>query len=258
MLEKSAGIQLEFKDLDTSKRTAVIKHAVYISIDKVGDISHQGMFTKSWQEAKPKIYINHNANKIPGTTLRTWDDIKAAFTEMKFGTWTLGNDALEMADNDVFTGASFGYQTIKKDFSDIKGKKIRNLREVKHLETSLLTVEAAHDQAGLVSLVKSLDDINEDDINELLNWGNEHITSLKSYIQKIESYCHKAKASDETILSLQNGLIEYKQIISSYDTAITALAKQPVASTEDVKNELNNFFTSFNLRQWQTKPLASN
>ena len=51
-MEKSAGIALEFKDLDTSKRTAVIKHAVYTSIDRVKDISTKGMFTKSWQDQR--------------------------------------------------------------------------------------------------------------------------------------------------------------------------------------------------------------
>src|SRR6478609_11226188 len=255
IMEKSAGIALEFKDLDTSKRTAVIRHSVYGSIDKVGDVAHPGMFTKSWQENKPKIYVNHNPNKVPGTANRMWDDNTSAFTEFKFGNWTYGNDVLEMASEGVFTGASFGYRTIKKDFGEVKGKRVRNLREVKHEETSLLNVEAAHPDAGLVSLIKSLDEISEDEINELLTWGSEHITSLKSYVQKIESYCRKAKASDETIISMQNGLLEYKQIISSYDTAITSLATKPVASDDEVKNQLNNFLTSFNLRQWQKKPL---
>lgn len=252
-MEKSAGIALEFKDLNTSKRTAVIRHSVYGSIDKVGDIAHPGMFTKSWQESKPKIYVNHNPDKVPGTANRMWDDNTAAFTEFKFGNWTYGNDTLEMASEGVFTGASFGYRTIKKDYGEVKGKRVRNLREVKHEETSLLNVEAAHPDAGIVSLIKSIDDISEDEINELLTWGNEHITFLKSYVQKIESYCRKAKASDDTIISLQKGLLEYKQIINSFDTAITALIPQPVASEDEINKELNNFLTSFNLRQWQRK-----
>lgn len=250
-MEKSAGIALEFKDLDTNKRTAVIKHAVYTSIDRVKDISTKGMFTKSWQENKPDFLFNHVEGKTVGSTIRTFDDETGAYTEVKFGNWTLGNDVLEMASESVLKGASFGYVTEKKDFVQIKGQKIRKLLEVRHIETSLLTVLPAHPEAGIVLLNKSLEDISEDEITELLTWGNEHITSLKSYVQKIESYCRKAKASDETIISLQNGLLEYKQIISSYDTAITQLIPEPVASDDEVKNQLNNFLTSFNLRQWQ-------
>ena len=254
-MEKSAGIALEFKDLDTSKRTAVIRHSVYGSIDKVGDVAHAGMFTKSWQESKPKIYVNHNPDKVPGTASRMWDDNTSAFTEFKFGNWTYGNDVLEMASEGVFTGASFGYRTIKKDFGEIKGKRVRNLREVKHEETSLLNVEAAHPDAGIVSLIKSLDDISEDEITELLTWGDEHITSLKSYVQKIETYCRKAKASDETIISLTNGLLEYKQIISSYDTAITQLATEPTASDDEMS--ITNFINSLNIETWQKRQSLS-
>src|SRR6478735_1243929 len=74
IMEKSAGIALEFKDLDASKRTAIIKHAVYTSIDRVKDISTKGMFTKSWQENKPDFLFNHVEGKTVGSTIRTFDD----------------------------------------------------------------------------------------------------------------------------------------------------------------------------------------
>jgi len=255
-MEKSAGIVLEVKDLDTSKRTAVIKHAVYNSIDKVGDISHKGMFTKSWSEGLPKFYFNHNKEQKPGKTLRVSEDNEGAYTEVKFSNTTLGNDVMEMIVDGLVEGASYGYETIKKDYSEIKGKRIRNLREVKHPETSILNIEPAHDGAGVVSFIKSLDDITEDEIAGLLTWGDEHITGLKSYIEKIESYCRKTKASDETIITLQNGLLEYKKIISDYDTAITQLATEPAAS--DDERQLSNYLTSLSLRQWQRTKQLSN
>lgn len=247
-MEKASAIKLELKDLDTNKRTALIMHSVYNSIDRVGDISHKGMFTKSWQENKPQIYINHDGNLVPGTTTRTFEDERGGYTELKFGTWTLGNDALEMADNGVFTGASFGYETKKKDFSTINGRKIRNLREVKHAETSLLTVEAAHPEAGLISLVKSMEDINE-----LMGLQDE----LKAYFTKIETYCRKATASDETIIALQNANNEYKLLIQSIDTAITQLIPEPIVSDDGVKSELDNFLTSLKLERWQKQNLTN-
>src|SRR6478609_1894274 len=81
-MEKSAGIQLELKDLDTSKRTAVIKHAVYTSIDRVKDISTKGMFTKSWNENKPDFLFNHVEGTTVGSVQRTFDDDNGAYTEV--------------------------------------------------------------------------------------------------------------------------------------------------------------------------------
>jgi HK97 family phage prohead protease len=253
-MEKSAGINLELKDLDTSKRTAIIKHAVYTSIDRVGDISHKGMFTKSWNERKPKIHINHDAKQIPGTTVRTFDDNEAAYTEMKFGNWTLGNDALEMASEGIFTGASFGYLTQKKDYTEIKGRRIRNLREVLHEETSLLTVPAAHPEAGIIILNKA-DELDYEDASALLQWNDEQVQNMKVYVKQMEGYCRKAKASDDTILALQKHLTEYKQIITDYDTALTQLATEPGASDES--NEITNFLNSLNIEIWKKQSLSN-
>lgn len=259
IMEKSAGIALEFKDLDTSKRTAVIKHAVYTSIDRVGDISTKGMFAKSWNETKANkidFLFNHLPGSKIGNVKSVFDDDSGAYTEVKFGSWTLGNDVMEMAEEGVLDGASFGYKTINKEIVKIKGQNIRKLTEVKHIETSLLTVAPAHPEAGLISLTKSLELIDEENISELITWNNETIEALKAYIQKIESYCRKAKASDETIISLQNGLLEYKQIISSYDTAITQLIPEPVASDDEMT--ITNFINSINIETWKLKQSLSN
>ena len=249
-MEKSAGIPIEFKDLDTNKRTAVIRHAVYTSIDKVGDISTKGMFKKSWNEGKPDFLFNHMEGSTVGSVKNVYDDDSGAYTEVKFGNWTLGNDVLEMASEGVIKGASFGYKTINKQMVDFNGRKnVRKLTEVKHIETSLLSLMPAHPEAGIIILNKSLEDITEDDINELLTWGGEHITSLKNYIQKVEAYCRKAKASDETIQGLQTSLIEYKKVISDYDTAITQLITEPVASDEETKT-ITNFLNSLKMQSW--------
>lgn len=257
-MEKSAGIQLELKDLDSKSGTGVIKHSVYNSVDLAQDIATKGMFDKTWVESKARnirqrigLLFNHETKDKVGYVTDVYDDNSAAYTEFKlFGSQI--TRISEYADNDILTGASFGYQTIKKEFTTTaKGQKVRKLLEVKHLETSLLDVQPCHPEAGLL-LLKSLDGIGEDEITELLTWGNEHITSLKSYVQKIESYCRKSKATDETIIGLQNGLIEYKKIITDYDTALTCLIDKPDASDEVVK-QITNYLTSFNLRQWTSK-----
>jgi len=308
-MEKSAGIALEFKDLDTSKRTAVIKHAVYTSIDRVKDISTKGMFTKSWNENKPDFLFNHIEGKTPGPTLRTFEDEGGGYTEVKFGNWTLGNDVMEMASEGVLKGASYGYITEKKDFVQIKGQKIRKLLEVRHIETSLLTVIPAHPEAGIITLNKAFDSLeikqlstseqnllkgllandmdnmqklisiapslntNSDlygwimyqisrradsasDLMSQLKYNSQQISGMKAYITQVESYCHKAKASDESIIALQNSLTEYKQIISAYDTALTQLIPEPDASDEEMK-AITNFLTTLKIETWKKQSLSN-
>jgi HK97 family phage prohead protease len=257
-LEKSYGVQLELKDLDTSKRTAVIKHSVYTSIDRVQDISTKGMFTKSWQEGLPKFYLNHDTTLRPGKTLRVFEDNEGGYTEVKFANTTLGNDTMEMADEGLLEGASFGYITEKKEYVQIKGQKVRKLTEVKHIETSLLTVPPAHPEAGIITLNKAFEDLEDNDIESLLQWHDEQLMQLKSYVEKIDAYCRKANASDLTIQLFLRQANEYKNLISQYDTAITQVATEPDASDEEVKGILNNFITTLNIQTWQKKQFKSN
>lgn len=152
------SIQIELKDVDTSKRTAVLAHAVYGNVDRTDDISTKGMFTKSWKE-QPQVdfLFNHKTDEIPGTVTRLFEDEQKAYTEVKFGNWTLGNDVLEMASEGVLRGVSFGYITEKKDFIEVKGKKVRRLKEVWHKETSALTVLPANPLTSVVSVTKAFE-----------------------------------------------------------------------------------------------------
>jgi HK97 family phage prohead protease len=151
------SINFELKDIDKSKRTAVIAHAVYNNIDRTDDISRKGMFTKSWNETKDEIsfYFNHDDELAPGKVVDVYEDDSAAYTKAWLGTHTLGNDVLIMMDEGVIKKASFGYITEKSNFIDVKGKKIRELKEVKHIETSVLTKMPANPKAGVRQVIKA-------------------------------------------------------------------------------------------------------
>jgi HK97 family phage prohead protease len=157
------SISFELKDLDKTKRTAIIAHAAYDNIDFTKDISRKGMFTKSWQESKNDIsfYLNHNDEQAPGKVVDVYEDDKFAYTKAWLGTHTLGNDVLTMMDEGVIKKASFGYITDKSSPITIKGQKIRELKEVKHLETSVLTKMPANMKAGIVSVTKAFNDMPE-------------------------------------------------------------------------------------------------
>lgn len=155
------NIPLELKDFDKGKREAVIAHAAYDNIDRTKDISRKGMFTKSWSESKADIffYKNHNPELAPGKVLDVFETESKAYTKVFLGTHTLGEDTLKMMDEGIITKASFGYIPIKKNFIEKNGQKIRELTEVKHIETSVLTMLQANPLASVESVTKAFNNL---------------------------------------------------------------------------------------------------
>lgn len=207
--------------MSKDKRTAVISHAVYNNIDRVGDISEKGMFTKSWQESKSDLayYKNHDDDQVPGKVTDVWEDENKAYTQVYHGTHTLGNDTLIMLDEGIIKKSSFGYLTVRKEMTTINGKPVRKLKEVKHIETSVLTRMQANPLAGIESVTKSADLLNV-------------ITELKESLRVMERFCRNTKASDPTILMILGEIKEANRIIAAYDTAYTQVAPAPDASKE--------------------------
>lgn len=219
--------EFEIKDLDTNKRTAVIAHAVYDVIDKVQDISRKGMFNRSWKAAKERgiersigFYINHDPERQPGLVKDVWETENKAYTKVWFGNHTLGNDALMMMSDGIIRDASFGYSTLQKSFKEIKGKKVRELKEVIHGETSVVYgLEPVNDLAGVVSVTKSFD--------------------LKSRINQLEAFCRNTKASDSTIKEIEKQISEIKGIMSRNDTEDTRIATDSSSSVKEFANSLH-------------------
>lgn len=154
-------ISLEVKDLDKDKRTATIAHASYDNVDRTEDISRKGMFTKSWDDGIEEIslYVNHDDTQAPGRVEGVFEDNKHAYTKAWFGTHTLGNDTLIMLDEKVIKWASFGYVATKSNNINVKGKAVRELKEVKHIETSVLTKMPANPKSRVVAVTKSMPEI---------------------------------------------------------------------------------------------------
>ena len=229
-------LAFEKKDIDLGKRTATIAHAAYNNIDRVGDISRKGMFNKSWQENKSDIafYFNHNPEMAPGIVTNVFEDEAKAYTEVKLGSHTLGNDVLLMMDEGVAKWASFGYRTIKSGNITVSGKQVRELKEVKHIETSILTVPPANPSAGLISVQKM--------------FGSADIEEIKAYLEDVDKFCRNTTATDECIKSLLLGSENIKAVLSKYDTANTPLATEPVASVEEEKQfDTNEAYTRLKL-----------
>lgn len=177
MLRKS--IDLCLKDIDMSKREAVIAHATYKTLDSDGDRSNRGMFDKSWKEQWNilRFFLNHKKDQAPGKPLKGWDDGEHAYTHVKLGTHTLGEDVLKMLDEQTIVAASFGYDPTKT--KDIKGKG-QDILEVVHFETSVLTHWGAHSDSGPVKVVKSLSDFPPMKLKQLTDAEQQMLSGLIS------------------------------------------------------------------------------
>jgi HK97 family phage prohead protease len=214
------SIEFKLTDLDKSKRTAIIAHAAYDNIDRTQDISRKGMFDKTWSENKNDLffYLNHNDQQAPGKVVDVFDDNQYAYTKAWLGTHTLGNDVLTMMDEGVIKSASFGYVATKSNRIEVKGKKVRELKEVIHLETSVLTMMPANQRAGVVSVTKAFSSIKR-----------EEVADMEQHVIALEKFCRNTKASDMCIKSMLTELENMKQLIAEYNTALT-LEDEPGAS----------------------------
>lgn len=235
------SVELEVTDMDKESRTAIIAHAVYNNIDRTRDISRKGMFSKSWKENKDTIgfYYNHDPKKRPGKVIDVFEDEQKAYTKVKCGNHTLGNDTLIMMDEGLLKDASFGYIPIQHKSRDIKGQRIRELIEVKHVETSIVDDIPVNPEAGVVRVYKSFTPFE--------------MQLLEEKLISMEKFCRNTKASDECILSILNQVVEIKALISNYDTDSTLVQEPDSSKNDELLVGLKNINNLFKKESWQNK-----
>lgn len=222
------SLDLELSEMDKERKTAIISHTVYDVIDRAGDISRRGMFTKSWTERKAeniRFDIDHDAGQQPGRVIRVFESEKKAFTQVKFGSHTLGNDTMLMMDEGIIRGASFEFITEKKSNIQIKGRNVRELKEVMHIATTVsLKTNPVNPFAGVESVTKS--------------WAEINTTELKTRIDNMESFCRNTNASDDCIKNILDEIAEVKSLIFRNDTVDTQLITAPSASVKEFSSQL--------------------
>jgi len=147
---------MEVKDINSEKGLVVLQFSTYGSLDRDGDRSNKGMFTKSVKESFSDVrtFVNHDKNLSWGKPLRVWDDEKGAYSETKASKSVLGQDTLIMIDEEVIQDVSFGFDTKGGKTKEITNKG-RDLLEVKLWEYSPLTHWGAHPASGVISVTKS-------------------------------------------------------------------------------------------------------
>lgn len=159
MLTKDMKIgkdSLTLKDLDMTKREAVIGFASYGKLDREKEKANKGMFTKSWNENFDDIryFFNHKKEMAPGKPLKFWEDNEHAYMQAKHGTHVLGEDVLKMLDEGIIVASSYGFNPVR--YTKMAGGGY-DYKEVQHMETSVLTHWGAHKENLVISVTKEWD-----------------------------------------------------------------------------------------------------
>ena len=152
---------MEFKTLgglepvEITDRTVKGFASVFGNVDDGSDITHAGAFTKTIKEsvARVRFLWQHDTDAPPTAQIKSLyeakrdelpAEIKAQYpqatggllVEREYLDTARGNEILAGYKAGICFEMSFGYETIKSDFSTVDSDRVRNLRELKLYECS--------------------------------------------------------------------------------------------------------------------------
>ncbi|MFA5054494.1 MAG: HK97 family phage prohead protease, partial [Parcubacteria group bacterium] len=149
LLPFSAEVKLDYEG-----RTIEGYAAAFGNVDLVNDILHRGSCSKTIQERGPgkiKFLWQHDTKQPLGRILEMNEDGRGLFFKAVVSDTQTGRDALALLRDGAIDGMSIGYDPVVHDYSKIDGKTIRNLREIKLYEISLVSL-AANPEAQVTAL----------------------------------------------------------------------------------------------------------
>jgi hypothetical protein len=148
-------IPFEVTSLDATGRTVEGYAAVFGNIDAVGDIIHPGAFRKTLAERGPQVKFlwQHEPREPLGRIMEAREDQRGLFIKAVVSDTARGRDALALLRDGAIEGLSIGYDAVKggTDYESRAARTIRNLREIKLYECSLVTLPA-NEEAGVTAL----------------------------------------------------------------------------------------------------------
>lgn len=152
-------LSFEIKAVDYTGRTLEGYAAAFGNLDQVGDIIHPGAFSKTLAErgGKIKVLWQHDPNEPIGKLVEAREEPRGLFVKAVISDTARGRDALALLKDGAIGEMSIGYDAVKGgvDYSTTSGKSVRNLREIKLYEFSLVTFPA--NEAAVVTAIKQQD-----------------------------------------------------------------------------------------------------
>jgi len=164
-------LAFEVKAIDYEGRTLEGFAAAFGNIDQVGDIIHPGAFSKTLLERGQRIKFlwQHDPNEPIGRMVEAREQSGGLYVKAVISDTTRGRDAIALLKDGAIGEMSIGYDAVKggTDYTkSAEGKSVRNLREIKLYEFSLVTFPA--NEQAIVTALKEADpgDADEGDESE--------------------------------------------------------------------------------------------
>jgi hypothetical protein len=198
------------------------------NVDDGDDIVHPGAFTKTLNENRRRVkhLWQHDANQPPTATIVELrevgrDDLppetRGAFPDAKGGlvvkrtylATPRGDEILAGIKAGAVTEMSFGYDAMKKDYSTLNGKSVRNLRELKLYETSDV-------QWGMNAATRAAKSATVTDLESLISDADGLATAIRVEIKagRMISAANMEKLK-RVMDALENGLEELETLLGA-------------------------------------------
>ena len=134
------------------------------NLDLVDDVVHKGSFKKTLKESKKRgLFFMHNTrdiNNLIGEAVNLKEDDTGLKMRGEIDlTDPMGAKAFKFIKRGTISEMSIGFQIIKADFEELKGKLIRNIKEMKLFEISIIPIGMAANNQALITGVKNIDDV---------------------------------------------------------------------------------------------------
>lgn len=196
MIYKYSSFDLVLKDIDEPKGIISGYFASFNTVDRSRDMFVKGAFAKSIQERGPKStqprikhFLNHSPWQPLGLLKELGEDNIGLAYVSQLGTHTLAKDFIEMVKSGLVTEHSVGFEPIVEEKND---EGIYIIREGRLWEGSCLTGWGMNANTPVTSMK-----------------SEDSISALTEQMKRMEDFCRKSTASDETIELV---LIHLKQL----------------------------------------------
>ena len=152
-MRETKQFAFEVASVDGEGRTLEGYAAAFGNVDAVGDIIHPGAFAKTITErgSQVKLLWQHQQGEPLGRVMALREDPRGLFIKAVISDTARGRDALALLKDGAIGEMSIGYDPVVFDYSQQDAKNIRNLREIKLHEISLVSFPA-NAQAQVTSL----------------------------------------------------------------------------------------------------------
>jgi HK97 family phage prohead protease len=143
-MRETKQFAFEVASVDGEGRTLEGYAAAFGNVDAVGDIIHPGAFAKTITErgSQVKLLWQHQQGEPLGRVMALREDPRGLFIKAVISDTARGRDALALLKDGAIGEMSIGYDPVIFDYSQQDAKNIRNLREIKLHEVSLVSFPA--------------------------------------------------------------------------------------------------------------------